>query len=297
MENINYNWFDFFDRYTEPEKAQDLRTLIKKAIIKTVNTYEFTGESGNELDFYTELVMKWMKDKIKGKPWEEDFKPHVQRYLQDFAIKNAGSVNEIKTERTEFNRMLLESKRGENIVADYFRSKGYEVKDISKDISKGADLEITTENRKLKIEVKYDSLIHKTGNIVAECVRLNDGWNGWTLTTHADYIVWISQETGQFYVLDRETLQKATYTLYKPNLYHKYKSLLTGKQHIESNHAAVRSIIKERKKLKTDNTELGFLTMKKDPINSSDLGHIYIIAVMNFNEILRKYKGGQPIEL
>lgn len=200
----------------------------------------------------------------------------------------------MENRRTDFDRLLEDSKKGENIVRDFFEKSGYEVQDISNDIKSGADLIITKGNFRKKVEVKYDSLAHKTGNIVVECVRLNDGIKGWTLTTQADIIVWVCKDTGEKWLIDRDTLQKATATLYKPQFYHIYKSLLTGKKHIESNFVALKSMVKSRKKLKTEDTALGFLTLKEDPTQGAELNDYYIIGVLKFREILRQYKAEKP---
>ena len=93
-------------------------------------------------------------------------------------------------------------REGEYLASRYLQAQGYAVEDVSltpKYWKKDVDLIARKDNHELKIEVKWDSRIHHTGNMFIETetdVDLNKA--GWFKFCEADYIFYGDEKRSLF---------------------------------------------------------------------------------------------------
>ena len=107
-----------------------------------------------------------------------------------------------------FDERLEIGRSGEVIVADWFRSRGITVIDVT-DVReyqiKDIDFLLTnSEGQKCSVEIKTDYLMHKTGNLFFEGVYYKDfgeskGWNDYC---KADYICFFDAVNRKLYIYD-----------------------------------------------------------------------------------------------
>lgn len=102
---------------------------------------------------------------------------------------------------------------GEQLFAQIMKDQGYIVEDVSdnKDYwGKDIDFVITSPitGKTKTFEVKFDSRIHKTGNLYLEFVNINSkGGNGWWKFCEADYLVYGDAVNRTFIVIDLQELR------------------------------------------------------------------------------------------
>lgn len=107
-------------------------------------------------------------------------------------------------------------KTGEQLFAQIMRSRNYKVEDVSnnsKYFDKDIDFVITspTTGAVKTFEVKYDTLINKTGNLFLEIESINSKqWNGdgWWLHCQADFLAYGDYHSRTFYIIPVEELKK-----------------------------------------------------------------------------------------
>ena len=110
--------------------------------------------------------------------------------------------------------MYWDGKRGERIFKQRMEFNGFGVEDLRDDpefwmIDCDFRLTSPTTGNKKYFEVKWDSRIHKTGNLYLETENIfSKQWNyeGWWLHCKADYIAYGDSQTMQFYIIPREEL-------------------------------------------------------------------------------------------
>lgn len=111
--------------------------------------------------------------------------------------------------------MYWDGKRGERIFRDRMRYNGYKVEDLRDDPEYwmiDCDFEITspTTGAVKTFEVKWDSLIHTTGNLYLELENIHSKqWNGegWWLHCEADYLAYGDQQVNKFYIIPMKELR------------------------------------------------------------------------------------------
>lgn len=127
----------------------------------------------------------------------------------------------------KFEKDLEQGERGEQVVLNYLRSKGYQVEDVSdkpQDYYNG-DLLITLPTGEQRyIEVKNDTCIGSTGRILCEeeVYSKTGGYYkpGFMYNNYDIYVV-VSEDTRQLYFLDFAKL-KAIYKKYGQFKYFNY---------------------------------------------------------------------------
>ena len=98
-------------------------------------------------------------------------------------------------------------KYGERLFAQTMRNRNYTVKDVSNNPdywSKDIDFIITSpaSGEVKTFEVKWDSRIHKTGNLYLELSNVNSkGGVGWFNFCEADYIAYGDAARRKFYII------------------------------------------------------------------------------------------------
>lgn len=85
---------------------------------------------------------------------------------------------------------LKRGEKGEAIAKDYFKFLGFKIRNVSKKQRKYYDFSIRREKLFYKIEVKFDEMAEKTGNMCFEMFDGNDNASG-VLGTDSDYVVYI----------------------------------------------------------------------------------------------------------
>lgn len=106
----------------------------------------------------------------------------------------------------------MSHRKGEYLANLYLQSQGYAVEDVSLNRNywnKDIDLIARKENKEIKIEVKWDSRIHHTGNMFIETetdVDLNRA--GWFKFCEADYIFYGDEKRNLFYIFKNKDLQE-----------------------------------------------------------------------------------------
>lgn len=111
--------------------------------------------------------------------------------------------------------MYSEGKRGERLFQKIMEGRNYIVQDVSNDPNfwnKDIDFVITSPTSGLTktFECKYDSRIHRTGNLYLELENIfSKQWNGegWYLHTQADYLVYGDQQINTFYIIPMKELR------------------------------------------------------------------------------------------
>lgn len=125
--------------------------------------------------------------------------------------------------KDQFNKDLEEAKEGEQIVAKMLASAGYEIKDVSEDPAyyhKGDLLITSTTGEKKFIEIKTDSRIADTGNILLEegvYYKENDRYvKGYMYSDYDIYAV-VSKSENLIYFFDFNKLKEIykKYGVYK----------------------------------------------------------------------------------
>lgn len=110
-------------------------------------------------------------------------------------------------------RELLEPiNSGEYELKKYFRSNGWTVTDVSADPrfwGLDIDLIIEKDNYVWTIEVKYDHVLHRSGNLFIEHTnpRSKDG-KGWYHFCKADFLFYGDAATNTFYAIGVEALHE-----------------------------------------------------------------------------------------
>lgn len=96
---------------------------------------------------------------------------------------------------TMFQDLLAKGHKGEALVANLFQTLGYEVQDVSKEasyFSKDIDLIATKGDEQLLLEVKADSRVAATNNVVIETVgNIAAAKKGWIYYTQATNICFV----------------------------------------------------------------------------------------------------------
>lgn len=94
-----------------------------------------------------------------------------------------------------FNKALAAGKVGEDLVLDYMTAIGYHMEDVSgdKDFQKrDIDFLACYKGNRMAIEVKADSRVAETGNLVVEtCTNIDANKKGWFFTTQATHIFFV----------------------------------------------------------------------------------------------------------
>lgn len=96
---------------------------------------------------------------------------------------------------TMFKDLLAKGHKGEALVANLFQTLGYEVQDVSKEasyFSKDIDLIATKGDEQLLLEVKADSRVATTNNVVIETIgNIAAAKKGWIYYTQATNICFV----------------------------------------------------------------------------------------------------------
>lgn len=103
-----------------------------------------------------------------------------------------------------FEELLEPIKSGEHEAKQLLRENGYRVKDVSNDsryFKKDIDLLVSDEEDTYSIEVKWDNVIAKSGNLFIEfyCSHSAD-LKGWFSFCQADYLMYGDAVNGIFYI-------------------------------------------------------------------------------------------------
>lgn len=107
-------------------------------------------------------------------------------------------------------------KTGEQLFAAIMRSRNYKVEDVSNNTNyfdKDIDFLVTspTTGAVKTFEVKFDTLINRTGNLYLEIESINSKqWNGdgWWPHCQADYLAYGDYHSRTFYIIPVEELRK-----------------------------------------------------------------------------------------
>ena len=106
---------------------------------------------------------------------------------------------------TIFKDLLAKGHKGEALVANLFQTLGYKVQDVSKDMSyfsKDIDLIATKGDEQLLLEVKADSRVAATGNVVIETIgNMAAAKKGWIYYTQATNICFVDMVNFIAYVV------------------------------------------------------------------------------------------------
>lgn len=113
----------------------------------------------------------------------------------------------------DFVDMFVEGVEKELQVMGYLQRRGYPVQYTGIDMdaqNRGIDMYMWENRGKMGVEVKVDTRLHSTGNIVIEVgMRRKTGYvKGWYYTCEADYLFYCDANTSLCYVLDWKRMQK-----------------------------------------------------------------------------------------
>ena len=117
--------------------------------------------------------------------------------------------------KTRFIQPSSDGKTGELFVARFFQKLHWNVKDltgIQKYRDEDIDFIVTNQDgESFRIEVKTDTRMHETGNVVVEkkMIRPTGERDGWLYKCKADYICYLSAATGAACFLDWPPLRQA----------------------------------------------------------------------------------------
>lgn len=117
--------------------------------------------------------------------------------------------------KTSFIQTSSDGKTGELFVARFFQKLHWNVKDltgIQKYRDEDIDFIVTNQDgESFRIEVKTDTRMHETGNVVVEkkMIRPTGERDGWLYKCKADYICYLSAATGAACFLDWPPLRQA----------------------------------------------------------------------------------------
>lgn len=112
-------------------------------------------------------------------------------------------------------------KQGENLFAEIMGNRNYKVVDVSGDSEywdKDIDFIVTSPTSGLTktFEVKWDSLINKTGNLYLEVSNVHSkGERGWFEFCQADCLAYGDAANGIFYIIELSALREKIKTLPK----------------------------------------------------------------------------------
>jgi Holliday junction resolvase-like predicted endonuclease len=115
--------------------------------------------------------------------------------------------------KRNFETMLEEGKEYEKVVQAYFESYGYKIDDKSDDEEyqqKDIDFIAYQGKRSYKVEVKADSRMHETGNIVIEdgMIRSVGYRPGWLHKCEADVLCFVDVVGKVAYMLDWKKIRQ-----------------------------------------------------------------------------------------
>lgn len=104
-------------------------------------------------------------------------------------------------------------RQGELLFKEKMEAKGYIVQDVSKneDFYYKGDFIVTSPTTGLTkiIEVKFDTKIHKTGNLYLELVASHSpGGIGWWEFSKADYLAYGDAKKGVFFMFKMDELRE-----------------------------------------------------------------------------------------
>ena len=105
--------------------------------------------------------------------------------------------------RVNFEADLFKAKTGEAIAADYLTSAGWQINDISNDaryFHTGIDFFIKKDDDIFSLDIKFDSLISKTGNFCLENINYTTGQKGWLKYSQADFIWVVAKDTQDIFI-------------------------------------------------------------------------------------------------
>lgn len=110
--------------------------------------------------------------------------------------------------------MANNGKQGEKLFKEIMESRGYVVEDVSNNSdfwNKDVDFIITSPTSGLTktFEVKWDTLINKTGNLYCELENVrSEGFKGWFEFCKADYVAYGDALAQVFYIVPFLELKK-----------------------------------------------------------------------------------------
>lgn len=111
-----------------------------------------------------------------------------------------------------FDELLEPIHGGEWELKKYFREHGWKVTDVSEDPkywNKDIDLIIERDGYRWTIEVKYDHVLHRSGNLFIEHTNPRSiSGNGWYHFCKADFLFYGDAHTNTFYCMGMEALRE-----------------------------------------------------------------------------------------
>jgi len=119
----------------------------------------------------------------------------------------------------DFKEQLKRGQGQERVIADFLRSRGWKVRMAEmadQKLGKDMWLEVSMFPGAISVEVKSDSLAHKTNNMFVETVsvgRYHGGEfrvekRGWLYTTEAEYLIYHVVKSGAIMVFEPEALRR-----------------------------------------------------------------------------------------
>lgn len=132
-------------------------------------------------------------------------------------------------------------REGEKLFADIMRAQAIDVRDVSgnKDYwAQDIDFIISNGEKQRTVEVKYDTRIHKTGNMYIETANpRSQGGKGWFLFCQADYLAYGDAWNKCFYFIRikdlREYVSKNEGRLREVSTYDGSRGFLIGLKDVE----------------------------------------------------------------